>query len=141
MKKIIRLTEGDLHRIIKESVKRIIREGANDDPEAARLMQAWRDAQASRDINAILAAKQAYLDYTGGKVDTIRIPQGVDPQTISDAENIKRGITPSSRAKNAYWRAGGDITKFKDAWDATREADGPKINPEMGIDVSNAFNY
>ena len=26
MKKIVRLTEGDLHRIIKESVKRVIRE-------------------------------------------------------------------------------------------------------------------
>ncbi len=30
MKKIIRLTEGDLHKIIKESVKRIIREGDYD---------------------------------------------------------------------------------------------------------------
>ena len=30
MKKIIRLTESDLHRIIKESVRRILREGAWD---------------------------------------------------------------------------------------------------------------
>ena len=27
MKKIIRLTEGDLHRIVKQSVKRVIKEG------------------------------------------------------------------------------------------------------------------
>ena len=30
MKKIIRLTEGDIHRIIKNSVKRILREGVED---------------------------------------------------------------------------------------------------------------
>ena len=30
MKKLIRLTEGDLHRIVKESVRRILKE--NDDP-------------------------------------------------------------------------------------------------------------
>ena len=29
MKKTIRLTESDLHRVIKESVKRILRENAN----------------------------------------------------------------------------------------------------------------
>ena len=141
MKKIIRLTEGDLHRIIKESVKRIIREGVDDDPEAARLKQAWRDAQASRDVNAMLAAKKAYMDYIGQNVNTVRIPQGVDPRTITDAENAKLGITPSSGARNAYWRVGGDIGRLKDADIATREADGPRINPEMGIDVSNAFNY
>lgn len=32
MKKIIRLTENDLHRIVKESVKRILREGKYDLP-------------------------------------------------------------------------------------------------------------
>ena len=31
MKKVIRLTEGDLHKIIKESVKKIIKEGFEDD--------------------------------------------------------------------------------------------------------------
>ena len=36
MKKVIRLTEGDLHNIIKESVKKIIREGFEDDFNAAR---------------------------------------------------------------------------------------------------------
>ena len=36
MKKVIRLTEGDLHKIIKESVKKIIREGFEDDFNAAR---------------------------------------------------------------------------------------------------------
>ena len=31
MKKVIRLTESDLHRIVKESVKRVLREGVMDD--------------------------------------------------------------------------------------------------------------
>ena len=31
MKKVLRLSEGDLHRIIKESVNRIIKESVNDD--------------------------------------------------------------------------------------------------------------
>lgn len=30
MKKIVRLTEGDLHRIVKESVRKILSEGYND---------------------------------------------------------------------------------------------------------------
>lgn len=30
MKKLIRLTEGDLHRIVKESVKMVLRESEND---------------------------------------------------------------------------------------------------------------
>ena len=34
MKKIIRLTETDLHKIIKESVKRIIKEGDFGGPDA-----------------------------------------------------------------------------------------------------------
>lgn len=137
MKKIIRLTEGDLHRIIKESVKRIIREGSADDPEAARLKQAWQDARASRDVNAILAAKKAYMDYIGGNVDTIRIPQGVDPKGITDAENIKRGIDPKGKEKNAYWRTMGDIQRRREAWRDNDDAVGPMINPELGIDVSN----
>ena len=32
MKKIIRLTEGDLHRIVKESVKRILKEAEDNYP-------------------------------------------------------------------------------------------------------------
>ena len=31
MKKVIRLTENDLHRIVKESVKRVVMEGSFDD--------------------------------------------------------------------------------------------------------------
>jgi hypothetical protein len=31
MKKIVRLTESDLHKIVKESVKRVLRESAKDD--------------------------------------------------------------------------------------------------------------
>ena len=30
MRRRVRLTEGDLHRIVKRSVKRVLREGAND---------------------------------------------------------------------------------------------------------------
>lgn len=30
MKRLVKLTEGDLHRIVKESVKRILREGLNN---------------------------------------------------------------------------------------------------------------
>lgn len=39
MKKIIRLTESDLHRLVKESVKRIIREGANSEYETTAQQQ------------------------------------------------------------------------------------------------------
>ena len=35
MKQVIRLTESDLHRLIKESVKRILREGKEDEINAS----------------------------------------------------------------------------------------------------------
>lgn len=46
MKKIIRLTEGDLHRIIKESVKRTLNEGSfsNNYKECLRLLEKAKSA-------------------------------------------------------------------------------------------------
>ena len=36
MKKIIRLTEGDLHRLVENSVRRVLKEGFEDDFNKAR---------------------------------------------------------------------------------------------------------
>ena len=39
MKRRIRLTEGDLHRIVKESVNRVLRETSERDAELAQAMR------------------------------------------------------------------------------------------------------
>lgn len=41
MKKIIRLTESDLHRIVENSVKRIIREYSDDPVQRQQELDAW----------------------------------------------------------------------------------------------------
>ncbi len=59
-KQVIRLTEGDLHNIIKESVKRILKEEQFGD---------WRDAY------------DAYMDY---------LPSGNDPERHSKGEDLRK---------------------------------------------------
>ena len=44
MKQIIRLTEGDLHRIIKNSVRRVIKEEQGDGEEIDEIYQILKDA-------------------------------------------------------------------------------------------------
>ena len=50
MKKIVRLTESDLHRIVKESVKRILREDIQPNHEEIwnKIERAWNDARNNR---------------------------------------------------------------------------------------------
>lgn len=54
-KKLIRLTESDLHRIVKESVRRIIREHYRDYPRNDEQLEMVMDK-----------AKLFLRDYTGG---------------------------------------------------------------------------
>jgi hypothetical protein len=65
MKKRIRLTEGDLHRIVKESVNRIINE--NDNPESPGL-ETWGTGSTSfdKDIPQIIN----FLTDLGWRLDT-----------------------------------------------------------------------
>ena len=56
--KRIRLTEGDLHRIVKESVNRIIKEGTTD----RDVQSMWDEAQEMMGAESMLEALYDYLD-------------------------------------------------------------------------------
>ena len=60
--KRIRLTEGDLHRIVNESVNRIIKEGTTD----RDVQSMWDEAQEMMGAESML---EALYDYLGS--DTI----------------------------------------------------------------------
>lgn len=56
--KRIRLTEGDLHRIVNESVNRIIKEGTTD----RDVQSMWDEAQEMMGAESMLEALYDYLD-------------------------------------------------------------------------------
>lgn len=56
--KRIKLTEGDLHRIVKESVNRIIKEGTTD----RDVQSMWDEAQEMMGAESMLEALYDYLD-------------------------------------------------------------------------------
>ena len=56
--KRIRLTEGDIHRIVKESVNKIIKEGTTD----RDVQSMWDEAQEMMGTESMLEALYDYLD-------------------------------------------------------------------------------
>lgn len=56
--KRIRLTEGDIHRIVKESVNKIIKEGTTD----RDVQSMWDEAQEMMGAESMLEALYDYLD-------------------------------------------------------------------------------
>lgn len=60
MKQIIRLTESDLHRIVKESVKKILKEGVPDPSDY--LDQAWWNQEEEEEEDPLDAYNDWRLD-------------------------------------------------------------------------------
>ena len=70
-KKLIRLTESDLHRIVKESVNRVLREGGGDN---AYLQENIQQAIFSLSAVASVLQKESESHVYGG--DSEMIPNG-----------------------------------------------------------------
>ena len=70
-KKLIRLTEGDLHRIVKQSVNKILKEGVGDN---AYLQQNIQQAIFSLSAVASVLQKESESHVYGG--DSEMIPDG-----------------------------------------------------------------
>lgn len=87
MKKVIRLTEGDLHRIVKESVKKVLKESYESQLEKKWRAQ-WREAY---DAGRTSMGFYQYLEYMS--------PQAY--QTIT-------GERPSEESIQSYEKAGKD---------------------------------
>ena len=86
MKKIVRLTENDLHRIIRESVKRVLREtdyntlpNGGFDSGAFNYDQALKDAQSEEEWDKMMRSRHNDLDV-GADIGTKLHPQ-VDSRT------------------------------------------------------------
>ena len=112
-RQIIRLTESDLHKIIKESVERIISESnmpTIEDLEIAKQkMQALRGKK-DKKMEFFAAAKEYQkIKELLGKANFIKQPSSY----WSGEENEKRGITPSD--ENSKWRLPGHIQRQIDA--------------------------
>ena len=120
-KQIIRLTEGDLHRIIKRAVNKIveskrqnwlIRESDDDleaQLEAAKeKMKAFKGVRGKKD--EFIAAAQEYqrLKELMGKANVVLNPSAYH----SDIENEKRGIAKVNG--NTGWRKMGHLDKKKE---------------------------
>ena len=125
-KQIIRLTEADLHRIIKESVDRILRESEEPTPEqleamfkdaAARVKKYRGKRQYQKEF--LEAAKEMQdLKLKLGKCKTV-----VNPDSgYSDRENEKRGI----QKKVGLRRVMGDKDMIKRREEDMRDKEGLK---------------
>ena len=67
MKKIIRLTESDLHRIIKNSVKRVLREHDADDPDYGQFGDYYDSMYYKNDVEHECSTMY-WIDPTTGKI-------------------------------------------------------------------------
>jgi hypothetical protein len=112
MKKVIRLTEGDLHRIIKESVKRVLREqdyttpAGGFDSRAYEYDEALKNANSLEDWDRMMADRDKYVNmrrdsavgchpankqYGNGSLGAYKYthssPEKSDDEVLKDLEN------------------------------------------------------
>ena len=110
-KQILRLTESDLHRIIKESVDKILREHTEADLEAAKKRLLAAKKKGKRD--EILAASQEYqkIKEILGKANTVINPKS----DWADKENEKKGIVKKTGLRRVMGT--NDICKRREEGD------------------------
>ena len=89
MKQIIRLTEGDLHKIVEESVRKILNEYGEGEEGQEKLgtayMMAMNKVRSMDDKDMERAKKIA--DYAGTKRKENRIPVGCFVKGMNKARN------------------------------------------------------
>lgn len=125
-KQIIRLTEADLHRIIKESVDRILRESEEPTPEQLEAM--FKDAAARvKKYKGKRQYQKEFLEAAKEMAD-LKLKLGkckmvVNPDSgFSDRENEKRGI----QKKVGLRRVMGDKDMIKRREEDMRDKEGLK---------------
>jgi hypothetical protein len=125
-KQIIRLTEADLHRIIKESVDRILRESEEPTPEQLEAM--FKDAAARvKKYKGKRQYQKEFLD-AAKEMQDLKLKLGkcktvVNPDSgYSDRENEKRGI----QKKVGLRRVMGDKDMIKRREEDMRDKEGLK---------------
>lgn len=88
MKQVIRLTEGDLHRIVKETVEKILREGnawgsyPMEDQNEAMLDMNWNDRSSGEWADAYLRGDPMVQKVKGSTLrDMLKARMGNDIQS------------------------------------------------------------
>ena len=126
-KQIIRLTEADLHKIIKESVNRIIRE-SEEEPSREELEAMYKDAVAR--VKKYKGKRQFQKEFLAAnqEVQALKVKLGtakiiVNPDSgFTDRENEKRGI----KKKVGLRRVMGDGDMVKRREEDQRDKEGLK---------------
>lgn len=104
MKRVVRLTEGDLHRIVKESVKRVLNEvdgyektmlKANDkfgdNTVLGKMRRAFNPKKAQQFDRIHDNADKSYSDAWSDMLDNkTNFPSAADPYQRSSEEDIER---------------------------------------------------
>jgi hypothetical protein len=123
-RQIIRLTESDLHRIIKESVRRVIKEEEEDlEAQYKAACAKVKALKGKGDKKAFIAAAQEMnaLREKLGKVNTIKLAQGKShPNQESDdsGSELKKKKPEGSKHKHEHvWNAVRDNLANKKAMD------------------------
>jgi hypothetical protein len=122
MKKIVRLTENDLHRIINESVKRVLKEAINEDGKFFYKGQVFQykgeyDARVKR---AFLKWKKQ-IDDAEARARGEEIPEEIPPKKIKGGkkeEIVNDQASPRALAQNVkkllYDKSLASVKGFKD---------------------------
>ena len=112
MKKVIRLTENDIHRIVKNSIKRILKENENNEMAINRINKGTYKGKVSMDEDDYSVVKKAYHDIIAIMEDCLAKTENWD--------------SPEGEALNAIWRGPvmdlrslfmNNMTKYE--WDET----------------------
>ena len=111
MKKKIRLTESDLHRIVRESVNRILSEVASDtvksaEEKAANRYSEYAKKYGSHDPRTLHAANQHDKFYKAWKQDYDNGSIGRKARLLKNQENVKNGKRKYISGKG--WRDVGE---------------------------------
>ena len=139
-KQIIRLTESDLHKIIKESVNRIIRE-SDEEPSKEELESMYNDAVER--VKKYKGKRQYQKEFLAAsqEMQALKLKLGkckmvVNPDVnFSDRENEKRGI----KKKVGLRRVMGDGDMVKRREEDQRDREGLKgIKPNDVDDILGA---
>jgi hypothetical protein len=110
-KKLIRLTESDLHRIVKESVNKILNEALNElDPRTYASYADKRMAQADDAMDAWYNAP--YIDgrkyYTGKDPNELYRKAEKGRNAAKDAWNAQYGVNKGNYSPNQEYLSMGD---------------------------------
>jgi hypothetical protein len=133
-RQIIRLTESDLHRIIKESVRRVIKEEKEDlEAQYKAACAKVKALKGKGDKKAFIAAAQEMnaLKEKLGKANIVKVPQGKSlpgHEGDNSGTELKQKKEEGSKHKHQHiWNAVKDNLANKKAMDQ-EHFQKPKVN-------------